>query len=281
MVWDPEEEDRLEELEPLHYDVPGHLRKELYSWWRERLSHPRRSHESMTTDVLLNALRVEEQMSFTNALGYFQTQSRDPAFQLRLIRACLKHLPAQGPAKILETILVRGNSGYAVKADGLGLEFRVHPAARDQIEHAVEATSGGVSKHLTRAWNAAYGIEPQPEQAWAAAYNAAEAALRPIISPKDGSAKLGKMIGDYEANPPKWESVIEESRTTFNPDKHTELDARETVIQMARTICYGQRTRHGGDKGDPNTIEESRSAVHLAISIAMLCQEGALRRVEE
>ncbi|MCD4523951.1 hypothetical protein [Nocardioides sp. cx-173] len=157
------------------------------------------------------------------------------------------------------------------------MEFRVPPAARQEIEFAVAEAPEAVSQLLTRAWNAAYGVDARPDDAFQSAFKAAEAALRPVITPSDSNTSLLKLIEIFDAKPSKWELVIEESRATFDPSRHHKLDGAQTIIQMARTIAYGQKARHGQDE-ESNSVTEARTAVHLAISISMAVKEEAFRR---
>jgi hypothetical protein len=281
MVWDPTEEDAREALEPVYYDVPPHLKTELWEWTSSHLYQPIQGHGSNPFAVVMSALRIPDPpTSVSYAHAMLEQESQDPAFQLRVIRALLKHRRNESRAGELERRLKRGNSGYAVNAALDGLEFRVPPAARDEIEHATAVTPETVSQLLTKAWNAAYGVDARPDDAFLSAYKAAEAALRPVITPNDANTSLNKLISIYEAKSSKWELVVKESRATFDPSKHTELNGAETVMQMARTISYGQKARHGQD-ADVNSFQEARVAVHLAITIAMAVHEGAFRAVTQ
>lgn len=283
MVWDPDEEDRLAELEPVYFDVPQHLKNELWLWSYAKIrpNGGTRVGASAPVDVLLNALRVDSSIrerGYRDAWAHFESQcSRDPAFQLKTIRAILEHLPDDSAAGNLEQILVRGHSGYAVRADRRGLEFRVPPAARAQIERAVHETPSSISQLMVKAWNAAYGLEPHPDVAFLLAVQATEAAARGVISPDDGAARLGKMIRDCEAKPSKWELVITESRP-YVPEQDSALDGVQAVIQMLRVIAYGQKARHPDHDSDVNSIHEARAAVNLAVTLVQWCIDGAFRR---
>ncbi len=167
MPWDPpDEQDRLEELEPLHYDVPPHLHGELWNWIRGVIE-PERSYGINEMLKIFNVLRKTPPPTSNSSLGVRAGQYRQwfanycitPDGMLNTIRAILKHLPYDHRAKTLEEILVRGKSGYAVRMDRRGLEFRVHPSAREQVELAISASPEGASKLLTKAWNAAYGMD--------------------------------------------------------------------------------------------------------------------------
>lgn len=52
-------------------------------------------------------------------------------------------------------------------------------------------TSAG--KHLSKAWNCAFGRIPDYSQAYSEAIKAVEAATTPVLSPKDADATLSKM----------------------------------------------------------------------------------------
>ncbi|CAI9408368.1 hypothetical protein [Nocardioides sp. T2.26MG-1] len=287
MPWDPEEEDRRIELLPLYYDndMPPGLNHELWTWANGRI-RPASSGVKTTNHpvfVIATAMHLGADAphgKFGDMQEYFKRNCSNGEFLLRTIHTCLQHLPAAGAAEYLEVILKRGRSGYTVRTNTRGLEYRVTPAAREQVEEAVRSTPEPVGQLLTKAWNEAYGVEGDPFDAYMAAFRAAETVLRPVISPNDGDARLGKMIRDYEANPNKWEFLLTESRPGAKEKGLELLDGRETVMQMVRTIAYGQKDRHVFES-DENSVTEARAAVHLAVTIAMMCETGAFRRKPE
>ena len=58
---------------------------------------------------------------------------------------------------------------------------------------------------LAEAWHAAYGRAEDAKQCWKASVVAVEAALQPVVSPKNPGAGFGAMRKDIKATPQKWE----------------------------------------------------------------------------
>lgn len=274
-------------MEPLHYNVPNHLIHDLWAWLRSGFYRYGETDPGVMRS-LLSAMRDEgpslsgykPEYHYDGFERYFRQKCEDPEFFLSAVRALLRQLP-YGDRRIsrLERILKTAHSGYTVRDDGKGLNYRVQPEVRAQVEAAVADSPEPLSRLLTRAWNAAYGLDPRPEDAVGAAFNAAEAALRPIISPK-GKVSLFRLIEDYEVASDKWESCLEESRPEHTRKDKPELDGREVVIQMARGIAYGQKGRHvDSDSVEVNSPEEARAIVGMAVSIVALVNQGVLRRM--
>jgi hypothetical protein len=235
--------------------------------------------------IILTALRMGPpdhtlHTHLGKSVALIEQNCQSAEFQLRTIRAILKHLSNPSAADDLEGILVRGHSGYAVRMDKLGLEFRVSPTVREQIEAAVEQSPEAINQLLVKAWNNAYGLEQHPDVAFMLAVQAAEAAVRKVISPDDGAGKLGKMIRACEAKPSKWAFAVTESRDYFDTGKDEPLDGIQAVIQLMRLLSYGQRARHPGEDSDVNTVQQARAAVNAAVVLVMWSLDGTFRRVD-
>ena len=65
------------------------------------------------------------------------------------------------------------------------------------VEHRVE-TETRPAQHLRDAWQKAWGRSPDASAAYTNAVRAVEAAYAPIVSPKNGQATLGSIIGYQE-----------------------------------------------------------------------------------
>jgi hypothetical protein len=186
-------------------------------------------------------------------------------FALDLIEVALEVLDV--PAFALQTLddtLHEGNSVYEVRDDGLGLEFRVAPGVTDAVSSAVDGATGSAGDHLATAWNAAYGRTADPVKAYSEAIKATEAALTPRISPNDTKATLGKLITAVAAKPEKWTFVLGDDRVGV-------------VLGMMQALWGGQTSRHGGTAPTRHeTIEEARSAVHIAATLVQFGTSGAL-----
>ena len=60
------------------------------------------------------------------------------------------------------TCLTQGNSIYRVRDDCTGLELRVVPEIRQQVQAVVDAAAGSPGAHPAGAWNEAHGQMKTP-----------------------------------------------------------------------------------------------------------------------
>jgi hypothetical protein len=97
--------------------------------------------------------------------------------------------------KSLEMYLRAGGSEWRVgtRAGDPGLEKRVPQGVVDAAE-GVMATSATAGALLSEAWHAAYGRNPNPEEAYEKAIKAVEEAGAEVVLPKNPKATLGTMI---------------------------------------------------------------------------------------
>ena len=185
---------------------------------------------------------------------------------LDLLDYCLG-IADHGLAEELQEILDRSGSAWKVGLD---------PEWRECLERRVDATvlaaadreKGQPSKaaeYLRTAWHHLYGRNPNPSAAYRDAVRAVEAAARPVVTPKDDLATLGKMITALNDKPEKWETVIGDVGT---------------VRKMMRTIWKSQSDRHGtDDPAKPRNVSkpEAESAVQMAVTLVHLFRTGAIR----
>lgn len=109
-------------------------------------------------------------------------------------------------------------AGMAIRLDiqrvETGEQWHGHPMYRDirtlqrrtseetaAAVHAVSEQASEPGKHLSAAWNHAYGRNPDPRSAYREAVMAVEAASIPIVSPNNAKATLGTVIGDLRSAP--------------------------------------------------------------------------------
>ncbi len=125
-----------------------------------------------------------------------------------------------------------GASTWKVAPDRRSLTSRVDPTVEEALS-AATSPEDAASAELREAWTRAYGRERDPSDAWDHAIKAVEALLRPIVSPKDSGATLGKILSALCAKPSKWQFPLESDKRggveTFtnlleliwpNPDRH-------------------------------------------------------------
>ena len=112
---------------------------------------------------------------------------------------------------------------------------------------------------LAQAWEALYGLHPDPSKAYSLAIKSVEDAAIPIVSPQNGQATLGTVIRDIR-NQADWNLPM------ARPDDRT--PSGEVLLGMMQLLWTGQHDRHGGDiKLPPLTHEEAVVAVSLAVTL--------------
>ena len=146
-----------------------------------------------------------------------------------------------------------------------GLKRRVDETVLAAANEEMNQRSNA-AEYLRRAWHHVYGRNPNPSTAYHDAVRAVKAAARPVVTPKDDEATLGKMIPALLDKPEKWETVI------GNVD---------TVRKMMATIWKSQFDRHGtDDTTKPLNVSqpEAEAAVQMGVTLVHLFRTGAIRR---
>jgi hypothetical protein len=155
----------------------------------------------------------------------------------------------------LQAILDQAGSLYTVgrdESDTWELQERVSPETMELGSEAM-AGDGRSAEHLRAAWSKTFGRDKDPTSAYDHSIKAVEIAARPIITPIDDRATLGKMIRAMEDKPSKWTTSI---------DCDGDVDR---LVAMMRLLWEGHY-RHG-DESKPfsNTPESATAAVQLAV----------------
>jgi hypothetical protein len=166
--------------------------------------------------------------------------------------------------------LDHGGSAWRVADDGRGLERRIDSTAVTSVRHAA-SNSSIASEHLTTAWRAAYGRQPDPGKAYGEAIKAVEAAAIPVVKPKHARATLGTVLGALNARPSDWElAMLGPERTPCGP---------EPVVAMIELLWQGQSDRHAGNLPTvPTPAAAAIMAVHLAATLVHWFSTGAIRK---
>lgn len=171
---------------------------------------------------------------------------------------------------LLEGLLDSSGSAWTTGLDDDGqpcLERRVDPTVEDAARSEIKR-EGNSSAYLRNAWHHAYGRDPDPSTSYRDAIRAVEAAARPVVSPNDGLATLGKMIAALRDRPEKW--VVE-------------IGTVETIRYMMATVWQNQHDRHGtDDESKPVNVSraEAEAAVQLAVPLVHFFRTGVIQRVE-
>ena len=172
-------------------------------------------------------------------------------------------------AAALSEILAEARSVYTVGVDENGdyeLQFRQPPELTETVRAATHGSSSA-QHHLRQAWSSAFGREPEPTAACDEAVRAIEAAAKPVVTPNDSLATLGKMITALRDAPHKW---------TTDSNASDDLDA---VVAMLELVWKGYR-RHG----DPSqaadaSVDTAQMLVQTAALLVHWFQSGHIRQV--
>lgn len=150
------------------------------------------------------------------------------------------------------------------------------PCLEKRVDPAVEASAraeigqgGKASAYLRDSWHHAYGRDPNPSASYRDAIRAVEAAARPVVSPNDSMATLGKMIAALRDGPNRWT---------------VEIGEVETVRQMMATVWKNQHDRHGtDDEATPVNVSqaEAEAAVQMAVTLVHFFRSGVIRSTNQ
>ncbi|GAA1825406.1 hypothetical protein GCM10009835_52690 [Planosporangium flavigriseum] len=128
---------------------------------------------------------------------------------------------------------------------------------------------------MKQAWLAAYGIDPDPDQAYDEAVRAVETVACPLICPNaDGKRTLGTAIAvlrnDLVAKTPRWSLAL--------PDASGRPASVDELIAMLTLLWEGQVSRHAGStKSRRQTAAEAEAAVQIAVTLTQWLSSGVLQ----
>jgi hypothetical protein len=173
------------------------------------------------------------------------------------------------PVRELDNILIDGTSRYMVDVDrhclAVRLDFTVTGAAN--MAAAADPTAGD---HLRTAWNAAYGLNPDPDKAYREAVLAVEALACPLVCPSNPRRTLGTAIADLSNQAAQWALAIGDSTGQHaSPDR---------LIEMLKLLWQGQSRHAGSPNSRRQTQAEAEAAVHLAATLVQWLASGVLYR---
>lgn len=278
--------------ETLYEGVPGHLVLPLRYWLRSVLTdeaamrvglHLRLAFangaemaEMVGDDVLLD---VVDALLWTGLVSHRMLRPGEASF--------FGFTPGQGRSSFhtsysagellaaLAGILRDGGSAYQVNADGQGLERRVDPtvaaAAREAVAAAADAGRGDAADLLRDAWARAYGLHPDPGEAYSNAVKSVEAVACPLFLPSDGEPTLGRVRAHLDQSRHRYEMVVD--------DRLAAPASVDAVVEMVSLLWHGQRERHAGGPSTASISQASaEAAVHLAATLVQWFSTGAVRR---
>ncbi|RLP76516.1 hypothetical protein D9V32_06600 [Mycetocola tolaasinivorans] len=194
--------------------------------------------------------------------------SLDPGLILALIDWSIMDISAKQPYEKhekLSAILRDGGSKWKVGIrNGMpGLEVRVPQGVQDAAD-AIMSSTGSAGTILSEAWHAAYGINPDTEEAYEKAIKAVEEAGAHVVTPNNTRATLGTMVRDMKAQK-DWKLDLP------TPDA-------DVAVKMAEALWGGQESRHGGNGYRKPSQAEAEAAVMLAVPLVQWLSSGVLAR---
>lgn len=182
--------------------------------------------------------------------------------RLRVVDFLLAAESTPEQAAALDAILLEAGSVWSVgpRRGAIGLVRRVSPALTAAAEQAI--VEGHAGDRLSEAWNAAFGLNPDPSRAFSLAVKAIEDAAIPIVAPNDATTTLGKVIGQIKSDN-RW-------TLPFQRDD-SEISSGQALVGVLKSVWAGQVDRHGGvaDPASNTTAAVSQAAAETAVVLAV------------
>lgn len=169
----------------------------------------------------------------------------------------------------LERVLLSNGSAWKVGLrDGLpGLERRV-PAGVQEAADMAMAGSGSAGRLLSEAWHSAFGVSPDPEEAYEKAIKAVEAAAIPVVERANSRATLGTVIRVMRDQADWGLELADKAGASFGGP----------LRDMCQMLWEGQPSRHGANGYRKPTQAEAETAVLLAVPLVHWFYSGAVAR---
>ena len=159
-------------------------------------------------------------------------------------------------AALLESFFVEARSTYRIGVDEDDV-YMIQLRQPEELSSLIETEAsqpGRQAEHLRAAWAKCFGLHPDLNEACTEAVKAIEVAAKPVVTPNDPLATLGKMISAVRDKPEKWETD-----SAFD-------GSVQTVLGMMDMVWKGQ-LRHG-DEDAP--LEVSQEAAEMTVQTAVL-----------
>ncbi|MDE0775923.1 MAG: hypothetical protein OSB43_06605 [Nocardioides sp.] len=293
-TWRPlgvDTEDEVASYDALHDGVPDWMTTAFWSWIRSELAIRARDEIYPANVCLMVNQTLAEQMCqrLRIPVGDLTPQmitESSGAVQFNTLMKALKASPSPlqiadyllahgtNPAlQVLEGVLERSKSAWTVgeRTGRPGLVRRVPEGVQDAA-NSVMARAGRAGVRLAQAWEALYGLDPNPGAAYGLAIKAIEDAAIPVVSPTNEKATLGTVLAQME----------QQANWKLPMDREDDRAASgATIVSMMRLVWVGQHDRHGGQPSAPGdvSIEEATVAVSLAVTLVNLFAAALPARV--
>ncbi|ORM18326.1 hypothetical protein [Prescottella equi] len=274
-VWLPLDADKPDApYSVLHKKVTPWLRPSLTEWIAKRIGFDGYTHADVLRQ-LERVLRVQltahhlAEVAAMNILTYFENTGREWV----LVDYLLATTATAADVQKLEQILLQSGSawGTSKRSGRNALALRMTEGAAEAIERTI-AASGHPGARLAEAFQSAYGVQPDPSQAYSLAVKAVEDASIPIVLPLDSNATLGKVIASIRQSG-RWKLP--------NTREHRDHPTSEVVIGMMQMLWTGQHDRHGGATPPPPPVTqaEAETAVTVAATLVELFVSQKIQKI--
>jgi|GEM_PF-1131691 hypothetical protein len=178
-----------------------------------------------------------------------------------------------GSKDALEMILSRAGHELRVSPEGDCLVERIDPVNWNSYGEVVRPADKA-SRLMQDAWALAFGRDPNPLEAWSDAIKSIETLLKPIVSPDDSKATIGKMIAALRDKPEKWVCSLPDRKYGTKDNKITKRGI-EILIDTLNVIGY-QPNRHGNETTDAVDDITIRSILFLSVTVLGWLRDGVL-----
>ena len=253
--------DRQGEFLVLREGVPDGLRASLLEWTMRQFTINERF---MNPDVDPRKLGILERLTdrtiLSGDLRHYppsleQALSEDDHLHLDAVDVALR-FARRDAAVILEAYLREARSAYCVGEDS-AQQYELQSRQSEEMTLLIANETnqpGQAAAHLRTAWSQCFGRRPQTNEACIEAVKSIEIAAKPVVTPNDRNATLGKMCAVIRDKPDKWET-------------DSDFDGSvETVLAMMDMVWKGH-LRHG-DESAPLVV--SQKAAEMTVQTAVL-----------
>jgi hypothetical protein len=260
----------------LYEGVPQHLEVPLREWLKNFVPN------NEIAARIMAQLRIPRS---ANVKAYADLVSESPDVLLDIVDCALRLVKKQkgtaytnAKVKELNELFLDSGSAYRVTGSGDALERRVGPTVTKGFEESVKtasdnANSGSAADYLRQAWGEAYGLHPNPAQAYSYAIKAVESSAQSIVQPNHAKATLGTMIPEMRQAAHKFSCVIAAAGGASR-------SGAEPYAALMEQLWNGQTSRHGSQvTARTETQEEAEAAVHVAILLVFMFSSDAIVRL--
>ncbi len=265
----------------LHEGISEWLRKSLVDWLAETLNdHGRPIYPPIVNLEVVKGIERVLRVKVTGKIGEYDDAAAAARLLVREFEGLGKewqlvdYLVSVGAdADKLRYLLEDASSVWTIgiRSGRAALVRRLTDGAAQAIV-TVGVTARNAGKRLSNAFEAAYGVDPDPSKAYSLAIKAVEDATIPVVSPANAKATLGTVIRDFK-NAPTF-------RLPHNRE-HEDASTHTVVLGMMQMLWVGQTDRHGGPASvgiPPVSQSEAEAAVMLAVPLVEWFTSGKVNK---